>query len=358
MSIPLFPQVAPQLVDNGYMPVPITPGTKFPTRLPQWQKFVYASANDARFADCGTGILTGGVLGIDIDVPDAAVVVELLQWLLKTYGVAPVRFGNKPKALALYRAAQPAMTKKSTAVYRRGELKGKVEVLAKGQQFVAYAIHPDTKQPYEWRGGDPLTVSADKLPMLTGEQVSEIIAHFAARLAQWGEGPAPALPAPSQLSAAFLPSRGAVAAENDALITQRQPVTKEELLRTLADYVEYDQGDYDNWRTVGAILHHETNGSDDGLEMFVAYSRCLSGFYAGAEAGEKGCRTKWRSFGRSGAKPVTFGTLIYKLTTLRGLSTPQNFQKIKCERVEPESRNRRYVCKTCARVKYVKQIFF
>jgi hypothetical protein len=320
----MFPQVAPQLVANGYRPVPITPETKAPTRLPKWQKYEYAPGDDARFADCGTGILTGDVLGVDIDIPDAAVVKELLTWLLQTYGMAPVRFGNKPKALALYHAAQPAMTKKQTAVYKRGELKGKVEVLAKGQQFVAYAIHPDIKQPYEWRGGDPLTVSVDKLPMLTGEQVSEIIAHCAALLAQWGEGPAPALPAPSQLGGAFLPPRGVVAAENDALITQRQPATRAELLRALADLAEYDQGDYDSWREVGQIIHHETGGSNEGLEIFIKYSRCLSGFNAGADAGEEGCRAKWRSFGRSGAKPVTFGTLIHKLTTLRATRGPEN----------------------------------
>jgi hypothetical protein len=140
-------------------------------------------------------------------------------------------------------------------------------------------------------------------------------------------------PAPSQLGAAFLPPRGAVAAENDALIIQRQPVTRTELTRALADYAKFDVSDYDSWREVGAIIHHETGGGDDGLELFIEYSRCLSGFYAGAEAGEKGCVRKWASFGRSGAKPVTFGTLFYKLKTLRAtrdLSTPQNPQKKYC----------------------------
>jgi putative DNA primase/helicase len=319
----LFPQVAPQLVARGYHPLPITPGTKAPDRLPRWQKYEYSPADDARFAACGTGILAGDVLGVDIDVPDVAVVKELLTWLLQTYGVAPVRFGNKPKTLAVYRAARTGSQRKmQTAVYKRGELKGKVEVLAKGQQFVAYAIHPDTKQPYEWRGGDPLTVSADELPMLTGEQVSEIIEHCAARLAQWGEGPAPASPASSQLGAAFLAPRGLVATENDALIPRRQPATRAELIRALAELAEYDQGGYDAWREVGQIIHQETGGSVEGLEIFIKYSRCLSGFYAGAEAGEEGCRAKWRSFGRSGARPVTFGTLVHRLTALRASRSP------------------------------------
>jgi hypothetical protein len=320
----LFPEIAPVLVANGFRPVPITPGTKAPTRVPRWQKYTYIAAeDDPQFADCGTGILTGDVLGVDIDVPDVAVVKELLTWLLQTYGMAPVRFGNKPKTLALYRAAQPGQRKTQTAVYKNGELKGKVEILAKGQQFVAYGIHPDTKQPYTWAGGDPLTVPAAALPALTPEQVVEIIEHCAARLAQWGTGPAPAQPAPSQLGAAFLPPRAGIAADNDALITQRQPATRAELLRALADYAEFDVGDYDSWREVGAIIHHETGGSNEGLEIFIKYSRCLSGFCAGAEAGEEGCRSKWRSFGRSGAKPVTFGTLIHKLTTLRATRGPE-----------------------------------
>jgi hypothetical protein len=130
-------------------------------------------------------------------------------------------------------------------------------------------------------------------------------------------------PAPSQLGGAFLPPRAGIAADNDVLIIQRQPVTKAELLRTLADYAEYDQSKYGSWLEVGAIIHHETGGSNVGLKMFIAYSRCLSGFYDGAEAGEEECIRKWASFGRSGAKPVTFGTLIHKLTTLRATRGPE-----------------------------------
>jgi putative DNA primase/helicase len=318
MKALLFPQVAPQLVAHGYRPVPITPGTKAPTNLPKWQSYAYTPADDERFADCGTGILTGDVLGVDIDVPDPAVSKELLGWLLKTYGMAPVRVGDKPKALALYRATEPGQRKRQTALYKRDQLKGKVEVLAEGQQFVAWAIHPGTKMPYEWLGAaDPLTRPASALPALTSEQVAEIIAHCAARLARWGEGPAPAQPALPQLGAEFLPRRGVVATENDALITRRPRATRAELLRALADLAECDRGDYDSWREVGQIIHHETGGSDEGLEIFIKYSRCLSGFYTGAEAGDEGCRAKWRSFGRSGAKPVTFGTLMHRLTRLR-----------------------------------------
>src|SRR5262249_24355646 len=126
-------------------------------------------------------------------------------------------------------------------------------------------------------------------------------------------------PTPSLGAAFSAPGQGFNNAlvDNDALKTQRTPVGMAELTRVLADYAEFNASDYDSWREVGAIIHHETGGSDAGLGLFIRYSRCLSGFYAGAEAGEEGCRAKWRSFGRSGAKPVTFGTLIHKLTILR-----------------------------------------
>ena len=170
-------------------------------------------------------------------------------------------------------------------------------------------------------GSSFLHRTADKLPVLTGEQVCEIIEHCTAWLSQWGEGPTPA--SSDQLGAALFPRRDVVVTENDALIIQRQPATRAELLRVLADLAEYDQGNYDSWREVGQIIHHETGGSSEGLEIFIKYSRCLSGFYAGAEAGEDGCRRRWRSFGRSSARPVTFGTLIHRLTTLRASRGPQ-----------------------------------
>jgi hypothetical protein len=88
-----------------------------------------------------------------------------------------------------------------------------------------------------------------------------------------------------------------------------------------SDLAEYDRGDYDSWREVGQVIHHETRGSDEGLDVFIKYSRCLSGFYNGAEPGEEGCRIKWRSFGKSPVKPVTFGTLRHRLATLKRSGT-------------------------------------
>lgn len=66
-------------------------------------------------------------------------------------GVTPfVRVGRAPKCLLLYRAAgKPFPTKHI----------GKVDVLGTGAYFVASGIHPDTGQPYQWRGPSPASFS-------------------------------------------------------------------------------------------------------------------------------------------------------------------------------------------------------
>jgi putative DNA primase/helicase len=51
----------------------------------------------------------------------------------------------------------------------------RVEILCNGQQFVAYGIHPGTGKPYEWFGGDPLTVAVAALPEVSRDQAGEFL---------------------------------------------------------------------------------------------------------------------------------------------------------------------------------------
>jgi hypothetical protein len=72
-----------------------------------------------------------------------------------------MRIGKAPKALYLYRTNEP-FTKISMHP---------IEVLGVGQQFVAYAIHPETGKPYEWPFSGPHEIPVDQLPLVTREQV-------------------------------------------------------------------------------------------------------------------------------------------------------------------------------------------
>jgi hypothetical protein len=122
--------------------------------------------------------ICGEIVGIDIDVRDAPLAQQLAALAKKHLGSAPTRIGAAPKILLLYRVTGDTFPKAATGCYRLpgdevGDKPHRVEILAKGQQFVAYNIHPETKKPYKWNGAsNPLTVPASKLRAITREQVS------------------------------------------------------------------------------------------------------------------------------------------------------------------------------------------
>ncbi len=75
------------------------------------------------------------VIGVDIDILDNSLALRVKQVFIDRLGFTPLqRVGKAPKVLLVYRVSSP-MTKLSLHP---------IEVLASGQQFVAYGIHPDT----------------------------------------------------------------------------------------------------------------------------------------------------------------------------------------------------------------------
>ena len=181
-----FGELAPAISKMGYEPVPIVPGTKRP-RPSNWQKDGGFARQAANFYTDYTGILTKHCPGVDIDVSDKALVLLIEEIVYKVVGgkdaPAPARTGMYPRTLLLFKTDEP-FSKLTTASYSLptdpiidGKLKAsKVEILASGQQFVAFAIHRDTKEPYTWaNSGDPTTVPRSALPVITFEMAAEII---------------------------------------------------------------------------------------------------------------------------------------------------------------------------------------
>ena len=52
----------------------------------------------------------------------------------------------------------------------------RLELLADGQQFIAHGIHPDTHEPYLWRGGEPGEIKHEDLPYLHEEEARALVA--------------------------------------------------------------------------------------------------------------------------------------------------------------------------------------
>ena len=186
MAVPpdTFGAVAPRLVENGYRPLPILRGSKRPP-MKGWPEFVVNDDALQHYGHCGTGLLCGELIGVDIDVLDPAAADELHGLARAELGEGLARIGRAPKILIAYRVAA-RFRKHQTKTFLIDGHATKVEVLAGGQQFVAFAIHPDTGEPYRWPGADPLTVPFAELPAVTEQQITAFITKAEAILAKYG----------------------------------------------------------------------------------------------------------------------------------------------------------------------------
>jgi len=155
-------------------------------------------------AGTGIGIICGmpapdewSTQGLDVDTPHPGMAADLLAFirplLAKRTGEKLIRVGNAPKFLIPYKTRAPQSKQLSPEVYpiaedgkvdTRRDVKNQIEILGKGQQFVAYQIHPDTGQPYQWNdidGDDSKTLSevcpAD-LVELTADDIETILWAF------------------------------------------------------------------------------------------------------------------------------------------------------------------------------------
>ena len=172
------------LLANGYRVVPIAPNLKHPN-MGGWDSLVLKPSDVSKYPGYGAGIVTGvgmnPVVGIDIDAYDDDLAERFKAWCLEHLGPAPERVGMAPKVLLVYRASEPDWSKGNSSLFT--DLFGNVnrlEVLGKGQQFVAYHTHPDTGKPYAWNdeGGGLRGIKADALTTITLEQAVEAIAVF------------------------------------------------------------------------------------------------------------------------------------------------------------------------------------
>jgi len=177
------------LIRNGYR---ITAVDGKRPRIKGWQRANWSidqvEGYTRTYADhLNTGILTGEVVAIDIDVPHTDTAEKLIERLTAFAGAssAPCRTGNAPKCLFIFRADASA-SKMSTAEYIVDGSKCQVEVLGQGQQFVAYGTHPETGKEYVWSNGDPITVPFTELPEIDPATLAAFLADAETILADAG----------------------------------------------------------------------------------------------------------------------------------------------------------------------------
>jgi hypothetical protein len=248
-----------RLVSNGYAILPIAPGTKKPGRFqrgawadyPEWNRHAARPTTEVEIATwsgwpgCGIGIVGGAVAAVDIDIaedPDLALRIE--QLARAQLGDTPaLRIGRAPKRMLVYRTTEPF----------RGIKRHPLEVLCLGQQFLAYADHPDTGKPYVWpeEGLADLDISA--LPQIDAGRAAAFLEEAQALLPE------------------ALRQRGLIAAgpATDHPRSHSQAGTLPAIRAALA-WLPNAELDYDSWMRIGMALKGALG--DEGAAIFANWS--------------------------------------------------------------------------------------
>jgi hypothetical protein len=126
-------------------------------------------------ASRNTGILCKFTPAFDVDIINADAADAVEELIRQQLSIQPlIRTGLPPKRLIPFRTDKP-FTKITAKLIAADGTSQKLEWLGDGQQFVAFGIHPDTKQPYTWRGGEPGSVKRCDLPEIDEQSARSLI---------------------------------------------------------------------------------------------------------------------------------------------------------------------------------------
>ncbi|MCH7392437.1 phage/plasmid primase, P4 family [Acinetobacter dispersus] len=308
-----FKEHGKNLLANHYMIIPIKQGMKRPV-MDEWQNVRLTAIDVPKYANQGVGILTGQgpfpICAVDIDVTDAELAEKFADWCRDNLGVSCERIGRAPKILLVYRAEEPNWGKSTSAWFAdptevdkpfKQMQKQRIEMLGRGQQFVAYHVHPDTKQPYEWVDffGGIAEFPANSLPVITKEQVAEAVQMFERMAEEHGL-------LRVKNSKARVGALTSSELDDDEDFLNNITATIGWSLDDAKKYLGYiDNEDYETWVRVGMSMHHEFSASDDALQLWNEWSATASN-YSSFEDIER----KWNSFEQTGSNIITAHWLL------------------------------------------------
>ena len=294
------------LVELGYTVLPIRPGTKRPD-LKDWTRHETTAADVAAWtsngrASHGAGINARNTPAIDVDVLDKEVAGQMADVVDEIFAGHSLlmRTGLAPKFLIPFRSDEP-FRKLTSKVYTDGKHEHKVEILGDGQQWVAYAVHPDTARPYQWFDGlsdsGISSVAQADLPELTRTDALRVIDAF--------EVLAAGMVADGRWAAkSTAPDRDVKDRTEPDDVFGGEPVR--DLTRSQVEWLihQMDCDPRNEWVRAGRILHHQYEGEGEGLEIWNAWATNSSKWDAESEA------TVWESFGKRTDAPETIRSLI------------------------------------------------
>lgn len=311
------------LLNNGYIPTPLI--GKGGGMLKGWSQIDYdtdfVKELQSSHANHSIGLLTGigitPLVAVDIDVYHPTVADTITNAFIDRFGPAPMRIGREPKRLLIY-TTDREFTKIKIEFIDDAQITQAVEILGKGQQFVAFGIHPDTQREYQWVTEDsPLNTESFMLPEINLDELKE-----------WLKTDLPSLlPRTWTLKKLSVSDKQNTDIDDFVIDSPKPPsdFTHEEIAEMLS-FIDNKDMDHDTWVKIGMAIHHATNGT--GFDLWTEWSK------RSPKSTGKSWERKWKSFSSSSYNDASIGTIIYyakqngfSLKTPAVISDPTTLEK-------------------------------
>jgi hypothetical protein len=172
----MYNENAARLIEQGYFPIPIAPGTKKPGKwvpsfnrfcdIPDWQN--HKKPIDSPQPNAGIGVRCGdGLVALDYDCDEASLIIS------EAFEPTPVNKSGQKAWTAFYRVDFEVPNE--NFYDQSGRLV--LQVLSKGKQTVIPpSVHKDTGEPYRWTNGRTLLdTPLNDLPLLPCDYRDRII---------------------------------------------------------------------------------------------------------------------------------------------------------------------------------------
>ncbi len=203
-----------------------------------------------------------------------------------------IRRGS-PRALLVYRAAEGCPGKRTlTGSTHTKECGCKIEVLGKGQQFVAFGRHASGAD-LEWYPAAPGDMPFDALTSVTEAQITSFL-----------EACAPIIDAP--------PPPKANGLDPEPIFSGEPQANSLRIAAALAAIPNHGPADWEAWNRVGMAVWRATGGSSAGWEAFNAWSRRNQAYDADAT------RKRWDHYTTSPPTSIGAGTIFHMASEASG----------------------------------------
>jgi hypothetical protein len=264
---------------HGYSPMPVLPGQKATrSKHTPWLEMLSDRSVDVHWSThptddialhCGKGLTV-----LDADSPES---LDAMLALETKHGLQPKMVVNTQKGVHHYfRQAQDLRIK--SAGYSTAEHPERIDVRCGSAYIIAPPSTGKTLATEE-------VVRFEDLTLLTQEFVDELFVH---------NGDRPLTERPER---EVMDDCGEFGEPVDVSV-------KVARMRALLEHIDPEEG-YSAWLQVLMAIHHETGGSDEGLELADEWSS-KGGSYDGIRSIEQ----KWASFNAGSSTPVTMASLV------------------------------------------------